>query len=135
MDSLVGAAAAPPRPIRVLVVDDSATCRRCVLAALAGDPAFEPLPPAADGEAALEAVARYAPDVVVLDGEMPKLDGFGVLRALRARGGDPPAVVMFSVLGERGGRLALEALSLGAADFVPKPTTASLTTAAATVRA
>jgi two-component system chemotaxis response regulator CheB len=130
-----GSAAATPRPIRVLVVDDSATCRRCVLAALAGDPAFEPLPPAADGEAALEAVARHAPDVVVLDGEMPKLDGFGVLRALRARGGDPPAVVMFSVLGERGGRLALEALALGAAEFVPKPTTTSLTSAVAAVRA
>jgi len=106
--------------IRVLVVDDSAVVRRLVSTALreAGD--LDVVGVARDGVEAIEQVAALEPDVVVLDIEMPRLDGLGAVVAIRE---DHPRlpIIMFSTLTERGATATLEALSRGASDYVTKP--------------
>ncbi|MCQ4162446.1 response regulator [Roseomonas sp. GC11] len=109
--------AAPPR--RVLVVDDSAMMRRLVRETLSGDPAFQVVGEAADGRAALEAIAALHPDLTMLDIEMPLLDGIGVLRAWALSGHG--AVVVVSSAARPGSELALRARRLGAAAVVGKP--------------
>ncbi|WP_309136439.1 protein-glutamate methylesterase/protein-glutamine glutaminase [Nocardioides campestrisoli] len=107
--------------ISVLVVDDSATVRRIVTTALETDPGVAVVGQAVDGEHALDLAQELAPDAVVLDIEMPVLDGLAALRRLRAANPRLP-VIMFSTLTERGAMKTLEALSLGASDYVTKPT-------------
>src|SRR5690606_15138653 len=75
---------------------------------------------AADGRIAVERVRQLRPDVVTLDIEMPELDGLATLAALRAEHPDLP-IVMFSTLTVRGAAATLDALSLGASDYVGKP--------------
>ncbi len=108
-------------PVRVLVVDDTVVVRRLVSDVLEGDPAIAVAGVAANGRIALQKVPLVAPDLVVLDVEMPVMDGLATLRALRA---DYPAlpVIMFSSLTERGAATTLDALALGASDYVAKPT-------------
>ncbi|CAM3455900.1 chemotaxis-specific protein-glutamate methyltransferase CheB [Corallococcus sp. ZKHCc1 1396] len=107
--------------IRVLVVDDAAVVRRQVSLLLGSDPGLEVVATAANGRIALAKVEQFQPDVVLLDLEMPELDGLETLKLLRQRSPEL-AVVMFSALTERAGVLTLEALSLGARDYVTKPT-------------
>jgi len=106
-------------PLRALVVDDSAMMRRLVRESLAADPAFAVVAEAADGREALARIAEAAPDVILLDIEMPVLDGLGVLRewALRGTG----AVVVVSSAAVPGGEVAAEARRLGASAVVGKP--------------
>ncbi len=119
---------------RILVVDDSALIRRVITMALATDPRFE-VTVAVNGKRALEVLDRVRPDAMTLDVEMPELDGLGVLRAMREQHRRLP-VVMFSTLTERGAVTTIEALTLGAADYVTKPTgTGSLEVSMARVRA
>ncbi|HEX7716659.1 MAG TPA: chemotaxis response regulator protein-glutamate methylesterase [Marmoricola sp.] len=106
--------------IRVLVVDDSAVVRRLVTTALTLDPEIEVAGTAVNGREAIGLVDSLAPDAVTLDIEMPELDGLGALDAIRRRHPRLP-IVMFSTLTERGATKTLEALSLGASDFVTKP--------------
>lgn len=103
----------------MLVVDDSVVIRRLISHALTEDPHIEVVGTAADGSIALQRVPQYQPDVITLDVEMPVMDGLETLRQLRAR---YPAihVIMFSTLTERGTAATVTALSLGAADYVPK---------------
>ncbi|GMU10539.1 chemotaxis-specific protein-glutamate methyltransferase CheB [Corallococcus caeni] len=110
-------------PIRVLVVDDAAVVRRQVSLLLDADPGLEVVATAPNGRIALAKVEQFQPDVVLLDLEMPELDGLETLKLLRQRAPDLP-VVMFSALTERAGMLTLEALALGARDYVTKPTSA-----------
>ena len=114
--------------LRILAVDDSAVMRgvmRSLFLAHAEDAASE-LPRmelcgvARDGVECLDAVSKLRPDVLVLDLEMPRLDGLGVLERLRREGSRVP-VIMCSSHTEHGARATLEALALGAADYVPKP--------------
>ena len=107
----------------MLVVDDSVVVRRVVGRALEADPRFELAGSSRDGADALAKVAGRRPDVIVLDLEMPVMDGFEVLRQLRDRRSDTP-VVVFSHLSRPGASATLDALDLGAVDFVLKPTTA-----------
>lgn len=107
-------------PIRVLVVDDSAVIRRLLTDVIDADPDLEVVATAPNGEIAVEKVARLQPDVVTLDIEMPVMDGLATLRALRDRGLARPTV-MFSTLTERGAAATLDAMALGAADYVTKP--------------
>ena len=107
--------------IRVLVVDDSVVVRRLVTRVLEEDPDIEVVGAAANGRIALAKVAQLEPDVVTLDIEMPELDGLATLAELRPRWPRLP-VIMFSTLTERGAEATLEALSLGASDYVTKPT-------------
>lgn len=107
------------RPIRVLVVDDSAFARKVLREVLAADPRLQVLGVARDGLEALERIGELAPDVVTLDLMMPQLDGVGVLRALGP--GHAPRIVVVSASDEQS-EVVVEALALGAFDFVRKPT-------------
>lgn len=105
---------------RVLVVDDSVVARKIVSELLASEPSIESVTTAANGRLALEKLSDTRPDLVILDIAMPELDGLATLRELRTRVPDVP-VLMFSGLTERAGALTLDALSLGASDYVTKP--------------
>ncbi|MCW2755882.1 MAG: chemotaxis protein CheY [Marmoricola sp.] len=120
--------------IRVLVVDDSALVRRLVTTALALDAGIEVVGTAFNGREAITMVDELAPDAVTLDIEMPILDGLGALDAIRRKHPRLP-VIMFSTLTEKGATKTLEALSLGASDFVTKPSnTTSMAESMASVR-
>lgn len=105
--------------IKVLIVDDSAMVRQLLTEILGSDPAIEVVGTAQDAYMAREKIKRLNPDVLTLDVEMPKMDGIQFLRNLmRLR---PMPVVMCSTLTEKGADVTLDALSLGAVDFVTKP--------------
>jgi two-component system, chemotaxis family, protein-glutamate methylesterase/glutaminase len=106
--------------IRVLVVDDSVVIRRVLMAALATDPAIEVVGSATDGSAALVKIPLLRPDLVTLDVEMPVMSGLETLREIRKLYPKLP-VIMFSTLTERGAATTLDALALGASDYVTKP--------------
>ncbi len=108
-------------PIRILVVDDSVVVRRVLSDLLSSDPDLEVVGVAANGRAGLQKLAQLDPDVVILDIEMPELDGIQTLRELRRTNRRVP-VIMFSTLTERGASATLEALAAGASDYVTKPT-------------
>ena len=107
--------------IRVLVVDDSVVIRRMVSDALAGEPDIEVAGTAADGHIALQKIAQVNPDIVTLDVEMPTMDGLETLKELRKNHRRLP-VIMFSTMTERGASATIDALALGAVDYVTKPT-------------
>lgn len=107
--------------IRVLVVDDAVVIRRMVSAELANDPALEVVGAAANGRIALSMMSQVNPDVVILDVEMPELDGLATLKELRKSWPRVP-VIMFSALTERGAEATLDALALGATAYFTKPT-------------
>lgn len=106
--------------IGVLLVDDSSVIRRLVTNALNRDPALEVVGTAADGKIALDRLAALRPDVVLLDLEMPVMDGLETLVALRKTHPRLP-VIMFSRHTQRGVEATVRALTLGADDYVPKP--------------
>ncbi|MGH8297114.1 MAG: protein-glutamate methylesterase/protein-glutamine glutaminase [Steroidobacteraceae bacterium] len=107
------------RPIRVLIVDDSALVRSLLTQILEAAPGIEVVGVAADAHVAREKIKRLNPDVLTLDVEMPKMDGITFLRNLmRLR---PMPVVMVSSLTERGADVTLDALALGAVDYLSKP--------------
>ncbi len=105
--------------IRVLVIDDSAYVRQILTQILRTDPGIEVVGSASDANVARAMIRRLNPDVLTLDIEMPRMDGLTFLRHLmRLR---PMPVVMVSSLTERGAEVTLDALALGAVDFLPKP--------------
>ena len=106
--------------IRILVVDDSVVVRRMVSDALAADPQLEIAGTAANGKIALAKIPQVNPDIVILDVEMPELDGIGTLVGIRKSLPHLP-VIMYSTLTQRGAEATLEALSKGATDYVTKP--------------
>jgi two-component system chemotaxis response regulator CheB len=105
------------KPIRLLVVDDSAYNRRSIAEVFNGQPEVEVVGKAADGEEALQLVTLLKPDVITLDLEMPRMDGFTFLRIVMARA--PTPVIVVSSYSQR--ENVFKALELGALDFVPKP--------------
>ena len=107
------------RPLRVLVVDDSAVVREGMTSVLAGAEYGLSLATAADPLIARRKIAASRPDVIVLDLEMPREDGLTFLRELMAR--DPIPVVICSSHSPRGSRAALDALRDGAVEVVEKP--------------
>ncbi len=120
---------------RVLVVDDSVVVRRLVTDVLSGDPRIDVVGTAAHGGLALAKIPLLEPDLVILDVEMPVMDGLDTLRELRRRHPRLP-VVMFSTVTERGAQVTFEALALGASDYAAKPAhLASLTASREMVRA
>ena len=107
------------RRIRVLIVDDSALVRSLLTEMLRSAPDIEVVGVAADAHAARDKIKRLNPDVLTLDVEMPRMDGITFLRNLmRLR---PMPVVMVSSLTERGADVTLDALALGAVDYLSKP--------------
>ncbi|MBP0463929.1 chemotaxis-specific protein-glutamate methyltransferase CheB [Roseomonas sp. PWR1] len=105
--------------IRLLVVDDSALMRKHMRQIFEAEGDFT-LAFARNGREALEQAEAFAPDVVTLDVNMPELDGISCLERL-SRGGSPARVVMVSSLTEAGAAVTLQALDLGAVDFIAKP--------------
>jgi two-component system chemotaxis response regulator CheB len=110
----------PGQKIRILVVDDSAVMRSLLRSVIATDSSLEIVGVAADGESALRLIENLRPDLVLLDVEMPVMDGLMTLRQMRARNLRPP-VIMCSALTQRGARVTIEALASGASDYVAKP--------------
>ena len=104
-------------PIRLLVVDDSAYNRRNIADVFVNAPEVEVVGKAADGEEALKLATLLKPDVITLDLEMPRMDGFTFLRILMAK--QPTPVIVVSSYSQR--ENVFKALELGALDFVPKP--------------
>jgi DNA-binding NarL/FixJ family response regulator len=119
--------------IRTLLVEDETLVRQGIRKLLELDPRIEIAAEAADGEEALRRIGEVRPDVVLLDVRMPKLDGLGVLRALRDRPGSPPCLVL-TTFDDRA--LALEAIREGARGYLRKDVTlAELVTAVETLAA
>jgi two-component system, chemotaxis family, protein-glutamate methylesterase/glutaminase len=117
------------RKIRVLVVDDSTVIRRLLTDALISDPAIEIAGTAANGRIALAKLTQINPDLITLDMEMPDMDGLETLAELRKTHPRLP-VIMFSTLTQKGAIATLNALSLGASDYVTKPANVGGVTAA-----
>jgi two-component system, chemotaxis family, protein-glutamate methylesterase/glutaminase len=105
--------------IRVLVVDDSAFLRRALPRILESDPEITVVATASNGAEGVRLVKELRPDVVTLDVMMPGLDGLSALRQIMREA--PTPVVMVSSLTAEGEKETLEALALGAVDFVTKP--------------
>src|SRR5271156_259777 len=105
--------------IRVLVVDDSALMRKLIPAILSREPSIEVVGTAMDGSFALKKIEELRPDVVTLDLEMPRMDGMQTLRLIMRRA--PMPVILLSTPPKEGASFTLEALALGAVDFISKP--------------
>lgn len=106
-------------PIKVLIIDDSAVVRRLLSDMLSRDREIQVVGTAVDAFMAREKIKKLRPDVLTLDVEMPKMDGITFLRNLMRL--HPLPVIMVSTLTEKGAGVTLDALSLGAVDFVCKP--------------
>ena len=111
---------APGRRTRILIVDDSAVMRSLLRSVVCADEGLEVAGTAADGASALNSLGVLNPDLILLDLEMPVMDGLATLRELRKRGHKMP-VIMCSSLTQRGAKVTLEALACGASDYVAKP--------------
>lgn len=107
------------KPIKVLIVDDSALARDVLKKGLAADPEIEVVGTASDAYVARDRIVLRKPDVVTLDIEMPKMDGLEFLKRLMPQ--YPLPVVVVSALAEPGASTTLDALENGALDFVLKP--------------
>lgn len=109
-----------PHAIRVMVVDDSAVVRGLVSRWVAEDPALVVCGKSSNGQLAVDAIRSYEPDVVILDIEMPVMDGMTALPRLLEQKPDAK-IIMASTLTLRNAEISLKAMSLGAVDYIPKP--------------
>lgn len=105
--------------VSVLVADDSAFMRKVISDLIASDPGITVTGTARDGSDCIQKARSIRPDVITLDVEMPVMDGLTALPVLTSELGIP--VVMLSSLTQAGAEVTLRALSLGAVDFIPKP--------------
>jgi two-component system chemotaxis response regulator CheB len=106
-------------PVRTLIVDDSASIRAALARILSADPEIEVVGQAPEPNTARQMIKDLEPDVITLDVEMPGMDGLSFLeRIMRLR---PMPVVMCSTLTARGAAVTIEALRLGAVDYIAKP--------------
>lgn len=105
---------------RVLLVDDAVVVRKALSVAIEKDPDLEVAGTAVNGRIALAKFPTLKPDIILLDIEMPEMNGLETVRELRKIDSRVP-IIMFSTLTERGASTTLEALALGATDYVTKP--------------
>jgi two-component system chemotaxis response regulator CheB len=135
----VAATLAPPAPgteqdvLRVMVVDDAVVVRGLVSRWIDEEPGLKVVASLRTGREAVNQVLRHNPDVVVLDIDMPELDGLEALPLLLEKKRDL-VVIMASTLTRRNAEVSLKALSLGAADYIPKPATNREVTTSASFR-
>ncbi len=106
--------------LSVLIVDDSALMRSLIAKIIEATPGLAVADKAMNGRFALEKLARTHPDVIVLDIEMPDMNGIDFLRERKRLGIDIPVVILSSIAKE-GARVTMECLELGASDFITKP--------------
>ncbi|WP_426153323.1 protein-glutamate methylesterase/protein-glutamine glutaminase [Pseudomonas sp. DC3000-4b1] len=106
-------------PIKVMIIDDSAVVRQVLQGILEQTPDLKVIGVASDPLFAMDKMARQWPDVILLDIEMPRMDGVTFLRKLMAE--RPTPVVICSTLAESGSQTALQAMAAGAADIIAKP--------------
>ncbi len=104
--------------VKVLIVDDSAFMRNTLTSLISDDPEIQVVGIARDGIEAVEKVAQLKPDIVTMDVEMPKMDGIEALKQIMSK--NPVPVIMVSSLTTDSAKVTLEALEIGAVDFIPK---------------
>ena len=126
-------AAAADSAIRVMVVDDAVVARSLVTRWVDAEPDMTIVASLRTGREAVEQIDKSNPDVVVLDVEMPELDGISALPLLLKKKHDL-IVIMASAVTRRGAEVSLRALSLGAADYIPKPATSRETSTSSEYR-
>ncbi len=129
----VSSAIATADPVRVMVVDDSVVVRGLVSRWIEEEPGLAVAASLRNGRDAVDQLDRVDPDVVILDIEMPELDGISALPLMLAKKRDL-VVIMASTLTRHNAEISLKALSLGAADYIPKPETNRGVTTSATFR-
>ncbi len=117
---------------RVLLVDDAVVVRKALSLAIEQDRDLEVAGTAVNGRVAMAKFPALKPDIVLLDIEMPEMDGLETVRELRKIDTRVP-IIMFSTLTERGASATLEALSLGATDYVPKPSNVDMAATLASI--
>jgi two-component system chemotaxis response regulator CheB len=110
--------------IRVLIVDDSSVVRRILKTVLLSDPDFNLVGAGCDGKEGIELALKLKPDLVILDVDMPIMNGLEVLAELKKQDPELP-IIMFSSLVQKGSLITLDAISLGADDYYCKPSTGS----------
>jgi len=113
------------KPLRVLIVDDTAVYRKIVTEVLSELPDVEVVGTANNGKIAMNKIISLKPDILTLDIEMPEMNGLDVLSSIKTGGFDVGAIVL-STLTHKGGELTMQALELGAFDFITKPETGSV---------
>lgn len=106
--------------LSVLIIDDSAVMRTLLKTVVGSDSRIKSVLTAPDGPTALAMIEEALPSVILLDIEMPEMDGLAVLQTIRARHRNLP-VIMCSTVTRRGASITLDALAAGASDYVPKP--------------
>ncbi|MDD3731583.1 MAG: chemotaxis-specific protein-glutamate methyltransferase CheB, partial [candidate division Zixibacteria bacterium] len=106
------------KKITILVVDDSAFMRKAITMMLESDPQIKVIGTARDGAEGVEKVQLLKPDLVTMDIEMPRMDGLTALREIMQK--NPVPVMMVSSITTEGARATLDALDMGAVDFIPK---------------
>ena len=104
--------------VKVLIVDDSAFMRHTLTSLISDDPEIQVVGIARDGIEAVEKVAQLKPDLVTMDVEMPRMDGIEALKQIMSK--NPVPVIMVSSLTTDSAKVTLEALEIGAVDFIPK---------------
>ena len=109
-------------PITVMVVDDSAIVRGLITRTLKSDPRIEVVASCSNGEMAVTQAARRSLDIIILDIEMPVMDGLTALPKLQ-RANPGARIIMASTLTQRNAAISLKAMALGATDYIAKPTT------------
>jgi two-component system chemotaxis response regulator CheB len=117
---------------RVLIVDDAVVVRKTLSDAVSRDSFLEVVGTASNGRIALAKFAALKPDIILLDIEMPEMDGLETVRELRKIDASVP-ILMFSTLTERGASATLEALTLGATDYLTKPSNTDMAATSETV--
>ena len=115
-------------PVRVMVVDDSAVIRGLLTRALEADPEIAVVASVGNGQMAISAIGRQDTDVVVLDIEMPVMDGLTALPKILAAAPDVKVIVA-STLTQKNAQISLKALAAGAMDYIAKPSSSELNAA------
>src|SRR4051812_15113818 len=127
------APAAAQEPLRVMIVDDAVVVRGLVSRWIDEEPGLKTVASLRNGREAVDQLLRHNPDVVLLDIDMPDLGGIEALPLLLEKKRDL-VVIMASTLTRRNAEVSLRALSLGAADYIPKPATNREVTTSASFR-
>ncbi|HRQ61396.1 MAG TPA: chemotaxis response regulator protein-glutamate methylesterase [Alphaproteobacteria bacterium] len=109
-----------PNPVRIMLVDDSAVIRGGLTALLENDPALKVVASVSNGQSGVDMAGMHKPDIIILDIEMPVMDGLTALPQILQKS-PSSKVMMFSTLTERGAQVSMKALSLGAVECLVKP--------------